>query len=440
MGGLTGVYLYEKDCYDTLLHSAFHLQHRGTESSALDTSKSKASKNVRAGEVKKAFSGAEGAEFSGNYGLASVSGGKTGFMRLSSKMGKFSLAFAGRITNSKELKDEMKRSGESFAKGNTSEILARLISKGKDVVDGIKKMSEEVEGSYTILILNNGFLYATRDPRGILPLAVGKREDGVAVSSESPSLVELGFDNYRDVEPGEILRLGKEGVEKVGQLEGRGRAHCAFEWMYTARPDSVIQDVEAMGVRRRAGRRLAEVDDVEGDKIGPVPQSGIGYAIGYHQGSKIPYEDFFYLNRFSKRSYIPADPEVREQVAKEKLSVIRSSTKGKKLVLGEDSIVRGNQMIRLRDTLKKKGGAKEVHARIGCPPITEPCPYTETTNKRSNLIYNRYNGSVEKICEKLNLDSLTYNSPQDVIDAIGLPREELCMGCLTGNFPTQGER
>jgi len=187
----------------------------------------------------------------------------------------------------------MKDSGESFATGFESEILGRLISRKEDIVEGIKEMNRRVKGSYTLGILNENDLYVARGPHGIAPLVVGENEEGYAFASESPALTELGFTDFRDVNPGEILKLGEDGMETIGEMDSDGVAHCAFEWMYTARPDSVIEGIETTEVRKRAGMYLAEGDEVDAEKIGPVPQSGIGYAIGYHQNSQLPYENSF---------------------------------------------------------------------------------------------------------------------------------------------------
>ncbi|KXA98459.1 hypothetical protein AKJ39_01990 [candidate division MSBL1 archaeon SCGC-AAA259J03] len=435
MGGISGVYLHNKEVFDTLIQSSFHLQHRGTESSAIDTSRSLNSKKIRPGEVKKVFSEKDAGDFRGDCGVGALSGGTAELVELSSSMVDFSLVYDGKLVNSEKLRVEMKDSGESFSTVFEAELLGRLISKGEDIIDGIRKMNGKVEGSYTLGILNDECLYVTRDPYGIMPLVVGENEEGYAFASESPALTELGFTDFRDVRPGEILKVSEDGVENCGEMDSDRFAHCAFEWMYTARPDSIIEGVESTEVRRRAGMYLARDDYINVDKVGPVPQSGIGYALGYHQESALPYEDFFYLNRFSKRSYIPSDPEIREQVAKEKLSVIKSSTKGGEIVICEDSIVRGNQLLRLRNTLKEKGEAKEVHARVGCPPLCSPCPYTQTTKKYSDLIYNQCDGDIGKVSEKLNLDLLKYNSVENLVEAINLPSEDLCIGCFTDDYP-----
>lgn len=435
MGGISGVYLHNRDCFETLIQSTFHLQHRGTESSAIDTSRSSVAEKIRPDEVKKVFSRKDNENFKGNSGIGSLSGGTSELTELTSSVGEISIVYEGRIINSEELREEMKESGDSFVTDFDSEVLGRLISKGESIVEGIKDMNRKVRGSYTLGILNGDDLYTARDPHGILPLVVGEGEEGYAFASESPALTEMDFTDFRDVKPGEILRISGDGVETAGQMDSEKISHCAFEWMYTARPDSVIEGIEANEVRKRAGMYLAEGDDIEAEKIGPVPQSGIGYALGYHHESQLPYENFFYLNRFSKRSYIPSDPKVREQIAREKLSVIKSATEGKKIVIGEDSIVRGNQLLRIRNALKDKGNAKEVHARVGCPPLSSPCPYTQTTKEKSDLIYNQCSGEMGEICDKLNLDSLKYNSVEDLVKAIGLPREKLCLGCFTGDFP-----
>ncbi|KXB08726.1 hypothetical protein AKJ56_00490 [candidate division MSBL1 archaeon SCGC-AAA382N08] len=434
MGGISGVYLHNKECFDTLIQLTFHLQHRGAESAAIDTSAAVAKEKIRPDEVKKGFSEEDRNHFKGKYGVGSVSGGTAEFVNLYSSMGEFSIVFDGQI-NSRGLKKELMSSGESFSTRQDAEVLGRLISKGDDIVDGIKKMNERVKGSYSLGILNNDGLYLTRDPYGIPPLVVGKKEGGYAFASESPSLTELDFEDFRDVKPGEILKINEDGIKQVGMNESERHAHCAFEWGYTSRPDSIIEGIEVMQVRRRAGKHLAVNDDLEADRVGSVPMSGRGYTEGYQEESGLPQQSYFYLNRWSGRSYIPKDSEIREQKASEKLSPIQGSIRDKRLVVVDDSIVRGNQMLRLRNVLKGKG-AKEVHARIGCPPLRAPCPYTSTTKKYSDLIFNRSNGNIEEIARELNLNSLKYNKIDDFVKAIGLPKEELCLGCFMDEYPT----
>lgn len=434
MGGISGIYLHEKECFDALVQSTFHLQHRGAESSAIDTSDAGSKEKIRPGEVKKAFSEEDRKRFEGNYGIGSLSGGKAEFAELSSPLGEFSIVYNGEI-NSRELREELKDSGESFSTHSDAEVLGRLISKGGDLVDGIKGMNQRVKGSYSIGIMNGDGLYLTRDPYGILPLSVGKGGGGYAFASESPALTELGFEDFRDVEPGEILKIGEDGINSMDEMESERHAHCAFEWGYTSRPDSVIEGIEVMEVRRKAGKSLAEEDDIEADVVGSIPMSGRGYTEGYQEESGLPQQSYFYLNRWSGRSYTPSDPDIREQKAKEKLSPIPRSIQNRRLVVVDDSIVRGNQMLRIRNTLKGKD-AKEVHARIGCPPLQAPCPYTSTTKEYSDLIYNRCDGNIEEIASRLNVDSLKYNKVEDFVDAIGLPKEELCLGCFTDEYPT----
>lgn len=434
MGGISGVYLHDKEVFDTLIQLTFHLQHRGAESAAIDTPKAEADGKIRFTEVKKAFSEKDRGRFKGNYGVGCVSGGTAEFVSLSSSMGEFSIVFDGRI-NSNELRGELMDSGESFSTRRVAEVLGRLISKGNDIVDGIKKMSSWIDGSYSLGILNDEGLYVTRDSYGIPPLVVGKKRSGYAFASESPSLTELDFEEFRDVEPGEILKIDADGIKSVDKIESERHAHCAFEWGYTSRPDSIIEGIEVMQTRRRAGKLLAVNDDVEADRVGSVPMSGRGYTEGYQEESDLPQQSYFYLNRWSGRSFIPKDPEIREQKASEKLSPIPGSIRGKKLILVDDSIVRGNQMLRLRNILKEKG-AEEVHARIGCPPLRAPCPYTSTTKEYSDLIYNRCGGDIEKIKKELNLDSLKYNTIDNFVKAIGIPEEELCLGCFEDIYPT----
>lgn len=348
------------------------------------------------------------------------------------KMGRIGLAFSGRIQNAEQIRQCAKQDGHSFATADEAEVLTNLVGQYDDPVLGLKQMAEQVMGSFSLVLLTKNGIYAARDPFGFKPLIIGKGLDGCAVASESPGITEIGMEIVRDVKPGEIIILEKQGFTTVGQIPSTRVAHCAFEWAYTARYDSIIDGIPVEQTRLNMGASLAKGDNIEADLVAPIPMSGIGHAQGYHARSRLRYRDIFFYNRYSDRSYTPLEQADRDRIAAEKLSLIHSAIKGQKIVLCDDSIVRGTQMrkqiMRLRDA-----GAKEIHIRVASPPLMAPCRYGISTRSYDELIARKH--AVEEIRKMLGADTLKYNSLDDFVAAIGLPKEQLCLACFTGEYP-----
>ena len=259
----------------------------------------------------------------------------------------------------------------------------------------------------------------------------------------------------RDVKPGEIILINGKGFKTLKQLPSPRIAHCAFEWAYVASIDSKIDDIYVKEARNNLGEKLAERDQKEGgiqaDCVSPVPMSGIGHALGYHKRSGIQYQDVFLYNRYADRSYTLATQEARDKMAKRKLSVIREAVQGKRIILCDDSIVRGTQIRnKVRDL--KKAGAKEVHVRVACPPLMHPCLYGISTRTYEELAARSYikQGEIdsldklrmveEKVAEQVDADSVKYNSLDDFVAAIGLPKNKLCLRCWDGVSPCADKR
>lgn len=348
------------------------------------------------------------------------------------RSGKISLAFSGDIINARELRQEAMQSGQPFTSENQAELLIWLICQSGDPVEGLKKMAERVIGSYSLVLLTQTGLFAVRDPYGFKPLVIGRGRNGCAVTSESPAITETGLDVVRDVIPGEIVLLEKQGFTTVGQIPGPRCAFCAFEWAYTARFDSVLETVPVELARHNMGEILAQRDNVEADLVAPIPMSGIGHALGYHKVSRLPYGEVFFYNRYSSRSYAPLEQTERDSIAAEKLSLITRAIRGQRIVLCDDSIVRGTQMgkqvLRLR-----AAGAKEIHLRVASPPLIAPCRYGISTRSSDELIARKH--KVDDIRKLLAADTLKFNNLDDFVAAIGLPKEQLCLACFTGEYP-----
>ncbi|MCX7916807.1 MAG: amidophosphoribosyltransferase, partial [bacterium] len=348
---------------------------------------------------------------------------------IESKLGCFAIAFAGNITNFENLMKDLKNEGHSFSSHTQIEVIAKIIVQGNNFVDGIKKLSQKIKGSYTILILTKNGIFATRDPFGFKPMIIGQNKNTYVVSSESRPFSFLGIEIIRDVKPGEIIFIDKEGIQTKDIIEGKRTAFCAFEWGYIASMDSIIEGVSVARVRNNLGSFLAKKDNVEADIVSAIPFSGIGYALGYHKESKIPYDEVFLIDRFASRSYLPLTQEEREKEAELKLSVIEVNVKGKKIILCDDSIVRGTQ-IRNKVLELKAFGAKEVHVRVGCPPLIAPCLYDVSTRTYKELAAKKY--SIEEITKRIGADTLKYNTIEDFVKGIGISAQKLCLYCWTG--------
>ncbi|MBN1445571.1 MAG: amidophosphoribosyltransferase [Candidatus Omnitrophica bacterium] len=423
-----------KDVY----YGIFKLQHRGQRYCGIATRSGNIYLTTHKGFVRHTFSEDEIRCLKGFSGIGHVSLKERQPIFLISRMGKFAIAFSGNIMNGKKLRAGLKEKGHSFNSETDIELLGKLISYEKDFLTGIANLSSKVKGAYSLVILTKSGIYAARDPYGFKPLILGKGKNRFAVSSESRPFDLLGLELHRDVEPGEIVFINKDGVKTLARVKNGHPAFCAFEWAYIASTDSIIEGIPVIRVRENFGSRLAKKDGkIEADIVAPVPMSGIGCALGYHKESKIPYQEVFLLDRFASRSYTRHTQESRDEEARIKLSVIKENVKGKRIVLCDDSIVRGTQ-IQFKVMELKHAGAKEVHVRIACPPLIAPCFYGISTRSYRELAAKRL--SLEGIREKIGADTLRYNSLEDFIGAVGLPANHLCLSCFTGKRIKDKER
>lgn len=431
--GLFGI-CGDKECFLHLRTGAFNLQHRGQKFSGIATcDDEKICCRTEPGLLKPSFPKKDKENFKGSMGIAHVSLKEPQPLIVEeSNLGKFAIAFSGNIANQEEL--EIKYDIlPSRDKAKATEVLAKIIRQSKSFPEGIKKVSKEVRGGWviTILIPKEG-VYVARDTYGLSPSVLGKSIDGCAVSSESVALNKIGMNIVRDVKPGEIALIERNGFQTVEQIESKRRAYCSFEWAYTARISSIIEGIPVKRARANMGAMLSREDDVEADIVAGVPMSGIGHALGYAQKAGIPFEEVFEYNRYSDRSYTPLDQKERDEVAGEKLALIEETIKGKRIVLADDSIVRGTQLRKLIFQLKE-AGAKEVHLRIACPPLIAPCRYTISTRTSEELMARRH--SVEEARKMIGATTLRHNAIDDFVAAIGLPKKDLCLACFTGEYP-----
>ncbi len=355
---------------------------------------------------------------------------------VSTNYGDIALAHNGEIVNADKIMDELKKKGWAFITQSDSEIAVRLlandIANTGDPVRSLRNLMSMIQGSYSMTIMIDNRVFAIRDPYGIRPLCIGRTKTGYAAASESVVFDTLGGEFLRDVEPGEIIELLPGEAKAVKTGLSRGRAHCMFEWVYIARPDSNIDGKLVYEVRRRIGQRLAKEQPVEADVVVPIPDSGRAHAIGYSEESGIRYSEGLMKNRYVERTFIMPEQSDRTTSVMLKLNPLKSVIKDKRIVLVDDSIVRGTTMKQIVQ-LVRNSGAKEVHVRVGSPPIRAPCYFGIDMKTREQFAAT--GRTVEQIAELITADSLGYISVDGLVDAIGHNYNDLCLGCLTEEYP-----
>jgi amidophosphoribosyltransferase len=355
---------------------------------------------------------------------------------VSTNYGDIALAHNGEIVNADKIMDELKKKGWAFITSSDSEIAVRLlandIASTGDPVRSLKNLMSMLQGSYSMTIMIDSRVFAIRDPLGIRPLCVGRTKTGYAAASESVVFDTLGGEFIRDVDPGEIVELLPGEIKSVKTGLSKGKAHCMFEWVYIARADSCLDGKLVYEVRRRIGQRLAKEQPVDADVVVPIPDSGRAHAIGYSEESGIRYSEGLMKNRYVERTFIMPEQTERVTSVMLKLNPLKSIIKDKRVVLVDDSIVRGNT-IRQIVQLVRSSGAKEVHVRIGSPPIRSPCYFGIDMKTREQFAAT--GRTIEEIGKMITADSLGYISVEGLVDAIGLPAGDLCLGCLTEEYP-----
>lgn len=449
--GVFGLYS-STECAHEIFHGIDFLQHRGQAYCGISSFDGIIHQVTHYGKVASTFKNEELEYIKGIWGIGHVSLWERQPVRWQSQLGEIAVAFSGNIINADELAEDMKRRGRAFYRSSNIEIISKIIMDEPDMVAGICALSKKIKGAYSLVVLTKDGVYAARDIYGFRPLVLGQDPGRHAVSSESRAIQNLEMEIVRDVLPGEIILLNDKGFQTLAQLDSPRRAHCAFEWAYTASLDSVIDGVYVQEARNQLGERLAQRDMDEGgleaDVVAAVPLSGIGHALGYHKRSGINYQEVFLYHRYSDRSYMQSNQPAREKMAKHKLSVLHYAVRGKRIVLCDDSIVRGTQIFyKVRDL--KKAGAKEVHVRIACPPLMYPCDFGISTRSYRELAARRYfkTGNITSMeqltdleawmADQVGADSVKYNSLDAFIRGLGIPREDLCLKCWDGVRPAE---
>ena len=422
------------------------LQHRGQEAAGMAIFNKKIENFKGLGLVDEAFKRINLQEINGNTGIGHVyysikisSPENAQPTLLQTPVGEIAIAHNGIITNWKKLKEELMEEGHSFLYGNEEEVVGYLLAKyleDKSIEKAVKSLMKKIEGSYSFTLMLNDRVFGLRDPLGIKPLCLGEIENGYIIASESVAIDALGGKFIRDVMPGELIEITPDGYKSYKLVNEKHKAHCFFEYVYFARADSVIDGIDVYKTRERLGEILAEEHPVDADYVVPIPDSGRAHAYGYSKASGIPLAEGLMKNRYIARTFILPTQQIREKLVQMKLNPVKSIINGKKIVLVDDSIVRGTTIKKIIALLRRHG-AKEVHVRIGSPPIIAPCYFGIDMTTREQLIAS--NKTIEEIRKEINADSLGYISIDGLVKAIGIEKNNLCLGCVTGEYPVKIE-
>ncbi|MDR0377631.1 MAG: amidophosphoribosyltransferase [Spirochaetaceae bacterium] len=453
----------EKDMAPLVYYGLFSLQHRGQESAGIAVMKDK---NIECrkgmGLVGDVFSPELIAGLKGSAAIGHVRYSTCGSSVIENaqpfmsrfKLGSIAVAHNGTLTNADVIRELLEDAGIGFTSSSDSEVIVNLIAKNyrKGLEKALTDTIKFIKGSYALAVLTGNALVGARDPNGIRPLCLGKADDCWILASESCAIDAVGGELVRDIEPGELVIINREGVLSFLYSEKTRRAACSFEYIYFARPDTVIDGVDVYGARIRAGKILARESAVEADLVIGVPDSGVPAAIGYGRAAGIPFGLGIVKSKYVGRTFISPDQEMREKAVSVKHNVIRSEVAGKRVVVIDDSIVRGTTSRRLVSILRE-AGAREVHFRVCSPPVRFPCYFGIDTPHRKDLISN--GNSVSGLCASLGADSLAFISVEGLLEALdgeknhaaegraahdkkaaGLrPDGSYCLGCFTGEYP-----
>ena len=452
--GVFGIYAGPGGCCADLAHTAyfglFALQHRGQESCGIvvnDDGIFRSYKDV--GIVGDVFTPRVLQELGqGNIAVGHVRYGTTGVSERSNAQpivvnhikGRMALAHNGNLVNSAELRQELELSGSIFHTTSDTEVISYIITKERitasSIEEAVSRAMSRIEGAYSLVIMSPQKLIAARDPLGFRPLCYGVREDGAyVVASESCALESVGAKYLREIEPGEILVFSPEGVISRREHCGKQkRKLCVFELIYFSRPDSLMDGKTVHAARLRAGQLLAASAPVDADVVIGVPDSGLDAALGYSLASGIPYGIGFIKNKYIGRTFISPGQQAREDKVKIKLNPVSDTVKGKRVVMIDDSIVRGTTTARVAKMLRE-AGAKEIHVRISAPPFLNPCYYGTDIDSRETLIACHH--SIDEIAGIIGADSLAYLRLEDVTALVGCPEKGYCTACFSGEYPTK---
>lgn len=450
--GVFGVYDFDgNDVASSIYYGLFSLQHRGQESCGIAVSetqgpKGKVSSCKGMGLVNEVFNAEELEKLKGDIGVGHVRYSTAGASNnvntqplvLNYVKGTLALAHNGNLVNALELREKLELSGAIFQTTIDSEVIAYYIARERlttpTVEEAVKNAMQQIKGAYSLIVMSPRKLIGARDPFGFRPLVIGKRDNAYFLASETCALDAVGAEFVRDVEPGEIVTISAEnGIQSDKSMCQTKHARCIFEYIYFARADSYLDNVSVYNSRIMAGKILAEEHPVEADIVVGVPESGNVAAMGYSLQSGIPYRMAFVKNNYIGRTFIKPKQSVRESAVKIKLNPLKDVVAGKRVVMVDDSIVRGTTCDRIIGMLKA-AGATEVHVRISSPPFLYPCYFGTDIPSSDQLI--AYNHSVDEICKMIGADSLGYLSKERLSELVN-GSHGFCDACFTGNYPVE---
>lgn len=450
--GVFGIYDFDgNDVASTIYYGLFALQHRGQESCGIAVSNTEGpQRNVKThkgmGLCNEVFTPDSFHELKGDIGVGHVRYSTAGEsvpenaqpLVLNYVKGILGLAHNGNLINALELREELEQTGAIFQTTIDSEVIAYHIARERvntsSIEKAVAKAMHKIQGAYSLIVMSPRKLIGARDPYGFKPLCIGRRDNAFILASESCALDTIGAEFIRDVIPGEIVTITKDGIQSDCSmcLPQDQTARCVFEYIYFARPDSEIDGVGVYHSRIQAGKYLAMDSPVEADLVVGVPESGNAAALGYSLESGIPYGTAFVKNSYVGRTFIKPGQSSRESSVQIKLNVLREAVEGKRIIMIDDSIVRGTTSDRIVSMLRA-AGAKEVHVRISSPPFLWPCYFGTDIPEREQLI--AYNRSINEICEIIGADTLGYLREERLTEMVrGLP---ICKGCFSGKYPME---
>ncbi len=450
--GVFGIYdISGGDVAHTIYYGLLSLQHRGQESCGIAVSntsdpKGRVLSSKDMGLVNEVFTGDDVDRLPGNIGVGHVRYSTAGSstrenaqpLVLEYVKGTLALAHNGNLTNSPELRDQLAYTGAIFQTTIDSELIAYLVARERigsgSVEEAVGKAMKKLRGAYSLVIMSPRKLIGARDPYGFRPLVLGRRDSSFIFASETCALDTIGAEYVRDVEPGEIVTVNSDGEiisDRSNCLPKDRHGHCIFEYIYFARPDSSIDGISVYESRIKAGRYLYEDDPIEADVVAGVPESGNVAALGYSMASGIPFGQVFVKNSYIGRTFIKPGQKRREDSVMVKLNAMKSAVAGKRVVIVDDSIVRGTTSDRIISMLRE-AGAKEVHMRISSPPFLWPCFFGTDVPAREQLI--AYERTIEQIREKIGADTLSYLKLERLDDIVS-NKISICRGCFTGTYP-----
>jgi amidophosphoribosyltransferase len=440
--GVFGIFGHPEAANMTYL-GLYALQHRGQESAGIaasDETQIRISRDM--GYVADIFDGDKLGSLPGPIAMGHVRYSTAGESKLLNAQpilidcahGQIAVCHNGNIVNAREIKDELVRQGSIFQSNSDTEVLLHLYARSRatTVEDAIVESVSQVQGAFSLVMITKDRMVAVRDPHGFRPLALGRLEDAWVVASETCAMDLIGATYVRDVEPGEILVVSHEGLRSIKPFPPAHLSHCVFEHVYFARPDSYVFGRSVNEVRTELGRILAREQPVGADVIVPVPDSGVCAAMGFADESGVPLRMGLIRNHYVGRTFIQPQASIRHFGVKVKLNPVRSILDGQRVVLVDDSLVRGTTSRKIV-RMVRAAGAKEVHVRISCPPTISPCFYGVDTPRKSDLIAATH--SIEEIRDFLEADSLAYLSLEGLMTAVGKDRSAYCSSCYTGDYP-----